>query len=235
MDYNLKNFSEESRQIIIKAKTLSKECGYGVIEPEVLFVALYNLERTLCNEIFHLMHVDTNDFLSRIGLCLQNIAHIPNDEQYFSRSSTLVLLKSSYIALQNDVYSTYPEFILQALIEECNSIKDTLHRLHNNISVSHAVASYRQSHPRSLSSVTELIFRPDLMQGWGYDVANDNNLTEYEQGYLIHALEEYCQSDYTREFSLGEKRLIAKLRENNYHIGMLVRNIKEELNLNSNI
>ena len=73
------------------------------------------------------------------------------------------------------------------------------------------------------------------MQGWGYDVANDNNLTEYEQGYLIHALEEYCQSDYTREFSLGEKRLIAKLRENNYHIGMLVRNIKEELNLNSNI
>ena len=106
MDYNLKNFSEESRQIIIKAKTLSKECGYGVVEPEVLFVALYNLERTLCNEIFHLMHVDTNDFLSRIGLCLQNIAHIPNDEQYFSRSSTLVLLKSSYIALQNDVYST---------------------------------------------------------------------------------------------------------------------------------
>lgn len=233
MDYNLMNFSEESRLIIKKAKSLSKECGYGVVEPEVLFVALYNLEKSFCNEILQLMHINTNEFLSRMSSCLQNIEHIPNDEQYFSKSTTLVLLKSSYLALQNDVYSTYPEFIFQALFEESNSIKDILHSLRNNVSASDAVASYRQSHPRS-SSITELHFRPDPMQGWGFDVANDNNLTEYEKGYLIHALEEYCRTDYTREFSLGEKRLIAKLSENNYHIGLFVCRIKEELNLTNN-
>ena len=100
MDYNLMNFSEESRLIIKKAKSLSKECGYGVVEPEVLFVALYNLEKSFCNEILQLMHINTNEFLSRMSSCLQNIEHIPNDEQYFSKSTTLVLLKSSYLALQ---------------------------------------------------------------------------------------------------------------------------------------
>ena len=72
MDYNLKNFSEESRQIIIKAKTLSKECGYGVVEPEVLFVALYNLERTVCDIINNKSNIDIEIANKAIRKCIKS-------------------------------------------------------------------------------------------------------------------------------------------------------------------
>ena len=68
----------------------------------------------------------------------------------------------------------------------------------------------------------------DRMRGYGFDVTNDSNLTEYEKGYLIHALEDYCRSYCKRPFSPYEKGLIAKLNDS-YHIGGLVARIKEEL------
>lgn len=70
-----------------------------------------------------------------------------------------------------------------------------------------------------------------VMRGFGFDVASDNNLSDYEKGYLIHALEEYCNSNFTRKFTHSEKIIIAKLDEKLYHIGNLVCKVKNELKL----
>lgn len=67
------------------------------------------------------------------------------------------------------------------------------------------------------------------MCGYGYDVANDPNLDDFQKGYLIHALEEYCNSNYRRAFRESEKKLLIKL-ENSYHIGGIVERIKSEMN-----
>lgn len=88
-------------------------------------------------------------------------------------------------------------------------------------------------HPDSSTEVEHTISLSKsvrIMNGWGYDVANDSNLTDYQKGYLIHALEEYCNSNFQRPFTLGEKKLIARLNES-YHIANLVAQIKKELEL----
>lgn len=74
----------------------------------------------------------------------------------------------------------------------------------------------------------------EIMRGFGFDVANDPNLNDYQKGYLIHALEEYCSSNFKRPFSKCEKNLIAKLHES-YHIRGLVRKIKSEIDNEDNL
>lgn len=72
------------------------------------------------------------------------------------------------------------------------------------------------------------------MRGYGYDVANDPNLDDFQKGYLIHALEEYCNSNYRRPFSESEKKLLIKL-SGSYHIGGLVADVKSEMKTNKGV
>ena len=80
-----------------------------------------------------------------------------------------------------------------------------------------------------VAEASEYFRKMNLMRGWGFDIMHDSNLTDFEKGYLIHALEDYCESNSKKSHSLKTKQLIAKLDDAHYHIGRLVRQIKSEL------
>ena len=80
-----------------------------------------------------------------------------------------------------------------------------------------------------LAEASEYFRKMNLMRGWGFDIMHDSNLTDFQKGYLIHALEDYCESNSEKSLSQKTKQLIAKLNDAHYHIGKLVRQIKSEL------
>ncbi len=80
-----------------------------------------------------------------------------------------------------------------------------------------------------VAEASEYFRKMNLMRGWGFDIMHDSNLSDFEKSYLIHALEDYCESNSEKSLSQKTKQLIAKLDDAHYHIGRLVRQIKSEL------
>lgn len=237
MIFDHRNFSNKSKIVIKEAEELAKTYNNGEVEPRLLLEAIFRECRDMCIDILGDSKFAEFSFVSN-----QEKSLYDRSEGYvditFPDATISILLKASYLALSNHNSRTSPIFILQSLVEECTEIADVLNNLNiNQIDIQSSIKQYIGVHsPYGPIDYFECLLQseryfPPLIVSWGYDVCSDPNLTDYQKGYLMNALEEYMESGMLRNFTFKEKELLAKLDEKHHHIGLFVRRIKLEMKL----
>ena len=227
MKIEYSNFSEESRRVLYSARIMAEKRNGIPIDSVILILALCEKSESLCYEVFSQLNISVSSFIAEIEkqMISNDINSIPCT---YTDEAVLVLIKASYNALSKHIPVVLPIHILQAIFEDNKIIQEVLLQYGiNKTDLSNSIEQYSRAHPYSWQSVISLDSR---MSGYGYDVCNDKNISEFQAGYLINALEAYCDSGYLREFTMKEKKLLSKLSEGNYHIGGLVSRIKKEMN-----
>lgn len=226
MKIEYSNYSRDSRSIIYCAEVMAEERNTP-IDSVILFMALCEKCKFLCSEVLSQLSTSLASFIAEIEKTITISDDTNTTPSSFTDEAVLVLIKASYNALSNHVPKTLPIHILQAIYDENKTIQDVFLQFGiSKINLSRSIEQYSRTHPYSWQSEINLDSR---MSGYGFDVCNDPNISEFQAGYLINALEAYCDSGYLRNFTIKEKRLLSKLSDGHYHIGGLVSRAKKEL------
>lgn len=94
MNINFSRFTIKSRNAITRAFTLTKQCQYAEIEPQVLMVAILQESDEMVSYVLNKMRVDKNSFCSAISNSMRLINRRITSEHDFSLSLQLVFRKS---------------------------------------------------------------------------------------------------------------------------------------------
>lgn len=98
MNINFSKFTIKSRNAITRAFTLTKQCQYSEIEPQVLMVAILQEGDEMVSYLLNKMRVDKKSFCRDISNSMRLINHRITLEHDFSPSLQLVMHKSIELA-----------------------------------------------------------------------------------------------------------------------------------------
>ena len=121
MDFS--HFSDKARMAIQQAFSLTGNYQFREIEPEVMFVALYNEGKDMVTYVFNHLHVDRDVFLQTLSATLSQIARSTAPEHPISAELTRVFERSLALAQESGVPVVSLEHIFWAFAVEDGRVK----------------------------------------------------------------------------------------------------------------
>lgn len=123
---NYSNFSTLARTAIQKAHALATQGMYIAIEPQLMLVAIVQVDRDLVFYLLNHMGVDRNLFCTSVGESVSTIPNDPNSVPNISSSLQQVFEKSSAIASRRNSNFVTLEHIFAAFRETNNTVCDIM-------------------------------------------------------------------------------------------------------------
>lgn len=124
IDYS--RFTNKSRNAILKAVSLTKQCQYAAIEPQVMMVAVLQEGNDMVPFLLNQMEVDKTEFFTAVSNSMRTLGHAQIIDPDFSESLQHVLLESIAIAQQDRTNVVALEYIFWAFAKVNNPIKDVM-------------------------------------------------------------------------------------------------------------
>ncbi len=123
MSIDYSRFTNKSRNAILKAVSLTKQCKYAAIEPQVMMVAVLQEGNDMVPFLLNQMDVNKTEFFSAVSDTMRTISHgqavVPN----FTNELQKVLQKAILLSEQDNNSVVALEYIFWAFIEETNPIQ----------------------------------------------------------------------------------------------------------------
>ena len=142
IDYS--KFTNKSRNAILTAVSLTKQCQYAAVEPQVMMVALLQEGNDMVPFLLNQMHVEKNSFFTAVSNSMRNLEHAHIIDPDFSSSLQQVLQESITIAQQDSTNVVALEYIFGAFAKVNNPIKDIMSQFGiTQAKVVHAVNVFR--------------------------------------------------------------------------------------------
>ena len=126
MDYSV--FTNKSRNAIIKAASLTKQCGYAAIEPPVMMVAVLQEGVDMVPYLLSQMEVDKNAFLAAVGETISAIPRSSVTAPDFSGDLEAVFRKAKSLSDCDNHSIVALEYIFWAFVETSNSVRPIMDR-----------------------------------------------------------------------------------------------------------
>ena len=120
IDYS--KFTNKSRNAIDKAVSLTKQCGYAAVEPQVLMVAIHQEDKERVLFLLEKIGVDSNAFFSAVSNSLRSIPRAQISEPPFSQELLNVLQKSMELSEREARSYVALEYIFWAFVETSNGV-----------------------------------------------------------------------------------------------------------------
>lgn len=124
IDYS--RFTNKSRNAILKAVSLTKQCQYAVVEPQVMMVAVLQEGNDMVPFLLNQMEVDKTEFFTAVSNSMRTLGHAQIIDPDFSPSLQEVFQESIAIALQDRTNVVALEYIFWAFAKVNNPIKDIM-------------------------------------------------------------------------------------------------------------
>lgn len=121
IDYS--KFTNKSRNAINQAVSLTKQCHYCEVEPQVMMVAILQEGNEMVPFMLNNMNVDKTLFFTAVSDSMRMLQHNISSEHNLSMSLVSVLDKSIQLALQDGNNIVALEYIFWALGEVENPVK----------------------------------------------------------------------------------------------------------------
>ncbi len=121
IDYS--KFTNKSRNAINQAVSLTKQCHYCEVEPQVMMVAILQEGNEMVPFMLNNMNVDKTLFFTAVSDSMRRLQHNISSEHNLSTSLVSVLEKSIQLALQDGNNIVALEYIFWALGEVENPVK----------------------------------------------------------------------------------------------------------------
>ncbi len=152
MEVDYSKFTNKSRDAISKAFSLTKQCQYAEVEPQLMMVAILQEGNEMIPFMLNNMNVDKGSFLTSVSNSMRMISHRALEEHHLSQSLQQVLQKSCDLALSDGNNVVALEYIFWALGEVDNPIKDIMTEFGiNSEKLRQAVHLFRSGTPESPS------------------------------------------------------------------------------------
>jgi len=123
MNIDYSKFTNKSRTAIVTAVSLTKQCQYAAVEPQVMMVALLQEGNDMVSFLLNQMQVDKNSFCSAISDSIRTLAHAQILDPEFSPSLVNVLKESIVLAQQDRSNVVALEYIFWAFSKIDNPIQ----------------------------------------------------------------------------------------------------------------
>lgn len=124
IDYS--RFTNKSRNAILKAVSLTKQCQYAAIEPQVMMVAVLQEGNDMVPFLLNQMEVDKTEFFTAVSNSMRSLGHAQIIDPDFSDSLQEVLQESIAIAQHDRTSVVALEYIFWAFAKVNNPIKDIM-------------------------------------------------------------------------------------------------------------
>lgn len=124
IDYS--RFTNKSRNAILKAVSLTKQCQYAAIEPQVMMVAVLQEGNDMVPFLLNQMEVDKTEFFTAVSNSMRSLGHAQIIDPDFSTSLQEVFQESIAIAQQDRTNVVALEYIFWAFAKVNNPIKDIM-------------------------------------------------------------------------------------------------------------
>ncbi len=124
MDYS--RFTNKSRNAISKAVTLTKQCSYAAVEPQVMMVAVLQEGNDMVPFLLNQMGVEKNAFFSAVSESIASIPRANNTEPSFSNDLQMVFQKAITLAEHDHNQVVALEYIFWAFVESPNTVNGVM-------------------------------------------------------------------------------------------------------------
>lgn len=121
IDYS--KFTNKSRSAILTAVSLTKQCQYAAVEPQVMMVALLQEGNDMVPFLLNKMQVEKNAFFTAVSNSMRDMGHAHIIDPNFSPSLQQVLQESVAIAQQDSANVVALEYIFWAFAKVDNPIR----------------------------------------------------------------------------------------------------------------
>ena len=128
MNIDYSKFTHKSRNAIVTAVSLTKQCQYAAVEPQVMMVALLQEGNDMVSFMLNQMQVDKNAFCAAIGESIQGLHRAQVIDPDFSPSLVDVLKESLVLARRDRSNVVALEYIFWAFSKVDNPIKEIMSR-----------------------------------------------------------------------------------------------------------
>ena len=128
MNIDYSKFTHKSRNAIVTAVSLTKQCQYAAVEPQVMMVALLQEGNDMVSFMLNQMQVDKNAFCAAIGESIQGLQRAQVIDPDFSPSLVDVLKESLVLARRDRSNVVALEYIFWAFSKVDNPIKEIMSR-----------------------------------------------------------------------------------------------------------
>lgn len=120
MDYS--SFTNKSRNAISKAVSLTKQCGYAAVEPQVMMVAVLQEGNDMVPFLLNQMGVEKNPFFTAVGEAIGTISRSSTTTPAFSNELQNVFQKAKSLSERDHNPVVALEYIFWAFIEVPNPV-----------------------------------------------------------------------------------------------------------------
>ena len=124
IDYS--KFTNKSRNAILKAVALTKQCQYACVEPQVLMVAVLQEGNDMVPFLLNRLEVDKTEFFSVVSSSIRSIPHGQVLDPDFSQQLQALLQESISLAQRDRNNIVALEYIFWAFAKVNNPIKDIM-------------------------------------------------------------------------------------------------------------
>ena len=128
MVVDFSRFTNKSRNAIVKAVSLTKQCQYAAVEPQVMMVAVLQEGNDMVPFLLDQMSVEKKDFFLAVSNSMRSIPHGQTTEPVFAERLTNIFQKSIMLSERDHQPLVSLEYIFWAFLEVPNSIKDIMNR-----------------------------------------------------------------------------------------------------------
>ncbi|MBQ0029799.1 MAG: AAA family ATPase [Bacteroidales bacterium] len=126
MSIDFTKFTNKSRSALLKAVSLTKECQYASVEPQVMMVAVFQEGNDMVPFLLDTMEVDKNAFFSAIGDSLRLIEHNRVLDPEFTATLESILEEATTLAENEGFNVVALEFVFWAFFRVSNPVKDLM-------------------------------------------------------------------------------------------------------------
>ena len=126
MSIDYSRFTNKSRNAILKAVSLTKQCKYAAIEPQVMMVAVLQEGNDMVPFLLNQMDVNKTDFFSAVSDTMRTISHGQTVDPNFTNELQKVLQKAILLSEQDNNSVVALEYIFWAFIEEVNPLQQVM-------------------------------------------------------------------------------------------------------------
>lgn len=156
MNIDYSKFTHKSRTAIVTAVSLTKQCQYSAVEPQVMMVALLQEGNDMVSFLLNQMQVDKTAFCTAIGESIQGLQRAQILDPDFSPSLVNVLKESLALARRDRSNVVALEYIFWAFSKVDNPIKDIMSRFGvTPANVEDAVIMFRRGDEQEQQQVSD--------------------------------------------------------------------------------
>lgn len=117
-------YTEKSKRSILKAISMTEECRYKYLEPQVLMAGIVNEGRDMLSYVMQFLHVDRIAFCKKINETFVEINEISDEDPVLGERTSEILGKAKLLSNESGCELIPIEFLLLSMILVPSKVKD---------------------------------------------------------------------------------------------------------------